>query len=133
MIDYRRIPVHGDLRVSKKLLPRLPYGFVEVPDHLGNKKNALRQYRGPHNIHVLEYADEWSFHRDLVDPRIDPVGHLLLDAPEVPLAGLAGIAVAKKAYDENESVLDSVIAGGLAGLFTWVALSELKQLARHLR
>ena len=82
MIRYKDIPIHGDLRVSKNYLPRLPNHFEEVPDYMGEKKDALRQFRGPFGTHVLEYQLEWSFHRDYADPRSDLLGHLILDAPE---------------------------------------------------
>ena len=53
---------------------------------LGDKKGALKQYRKG-NLHIREYADKFTVHTDKVDPREDPMGHLIHDAQEV-LIGL---------------------------------------------
>ena len=58
---------------------------------LGDKKGALKQYRNG-NLHIREYADKFTVHTDKVDPRTDPMGHLIHDAQEV-LIGLAGAAI----------------------------------------
>ena len=58
---------------------------------LGDKKGALKQYRKG-TIHIREYADKLTVHTDKVDPRTDPLGHLIHDAQEV-LIGLAGAAL----------------------------------------
>ena len=58
---------------------------------LGDKKGALKQYRKG-TIHIREYADKLTVHADKVDPRTDPLGHLIHDAQEV-LIGLAGAAL----------------------------------------
>jgi len=63
----------------------LPKCFQETP--LGEPKGSLRQYRGTHGSHVLEYEKEWILHRDKVDPRLDPIGHLVNDAPQVLVLG----------------------------------------------
>lgn len=48
---------------------------------LGQKNGAIRQYRYG-NLHIREYEDKYLVHIDKVDPRKDPLGHLLFDAPE---------------------------------------------------
>jgi hypothetical protein len=58
---------------------------------LGDKKGALKQYRKG-NLHIREYKDKLTVHLDKVDPREDPLGHLIQDAQEV-LIGLAGAAL----------------------------------------
>jgi hypothetical protein len=58
---------------------------------LGDKKGAKKQYRYG-NLHIREYDDKFTVHLDKVDPRKNPLGHLLIDAPEV-LIGLAGAAI----------------------------------------
>ena len=58
---------------------------------LGDKKGAIKQYRKG-TIHIREYADKLTVHADKVDPRTDPLGHLIHDAQEV-LIGLAGAAI----------------------------------------
>ena len=58
---------------------------------LGDKKGAIRQYRKG-NLHSREYESRFTVHSDRVDPRKDPLGHLLFDAQEV-LVGLVGAAL----------------------------------------
>ena len=58
---------------------------------LGDKKGAIKQYRKG-NLHIREYDDKLTVHTDKVDPRTDPLGHLIHDAQEV-LIGLAGAAI----------------------------------------
>ena len=67
------------------------------PTALGDPRGAARQYRYG-NLHIREYAGHYAVHADRADPRRDPVGHLIHDAPEV-LAGLAaGLAAGPAAY-----------------------------------
>ena len=54
---------------------------------LGKKNGAKKQYRYG-NLHIREYEDKFLVHTDKIDPRKDPLGHLVFDAPEV-LVGLA--------------------------------------------
>jgi len=58
---------------------------------LGQKNGAKRQYRYG-NLHIREHDDKYLVHMDRIDPRKSPLGHLILDAPEV-LVGLAGAAI----------------------------------------
>jgi len=58
---------------------------------LGQKKGAKKQYRYG-NLHIREHDDKYLVHVDKIDPRKNPLGHLLFDAPEV-LVGLASAAV----------------------------------------
>lgn len=94
----KKIPHHHNFEVSKKTLQNLPKCFEETP--LGEPKGGLRQYRGPYGSHVHEYRNIWIIHRDKVDPRFDPLGHLISDAPHVILLAslsalsLFGIALA---------------------------------------
>jgi len=55
--------------------------FEETP--LGEVRGAFRQFRGLHGGHAREYDDSWEIHRDTTDPRVDPFGHLINDAPYV--------------------------------------------------
>ena len=59
--------------------------------NLGQKNGAKKQYRYG-NLHIREYDDKFLVHQDKIDPRKDPLGHLLHDAPEV-LVGLAFAAL----------------------------------------
>jgi hypothetical protein len=58
---------------------------------MGFRDGARRQYRRG-NEHIREYDDRFVVHTDRIDPRSNPLGHLLYDAPEV-LAGLAGAVI----------------------------------------
>lgn len=58
---------------------------------LGQKKGAKKQYRYG-NLHIREHDDKYLVHVDKIDPRKNPLGHLLFDAPEV-LVGLASAAI----------------------------------------
>ena len=58
---------------------------------LGQKNGAKRQYRYG-NLHIREHDDKYLVHMDRIDPRKSPLGHLILDAPEV-LVGLASAAI----------------------------------------
>ncbi|TLY03789.1 MAG: hypothetical protein E6K87_04215 [Thaumarchaeota archaeon] len=40
------------------------------------------------SIHIKVYKDYYLVHRDLYDPNIHPVKHLIFDAPKETLAGL---------------------------------------------
>ncbi len=76
-----------DIEVPKELRQFMLEGAEET--RLGNKAGAIRQYRYG-NLHIREYADKYLVHTDRVDPRRDPLGHLVCDAPEI----LVGIACA---------------------------------------
>jgi len=54
---------------------------------LGQKNGADKQYRYG-NLHIREYDNKFLVHTDRVDPRKNPIGHLVYDAPEI-LIGLA--------------------------------------------
>jgi len=73
------------VKIPKKAMRSLPRSYegtmVGTPPSLV-AEGAREQYRGPYNRHVYETADSWVVHRDSVDPRQDPIGHLATDAPE---------------------------------------------------
>jgi hypothetical protein len=74
-VDF--IDEDGNLLVPKMIRPIIEYDETR----LGASKGAIRQYRHQ-NLHVREYPDHYSVHIDRIDPRTDPLGHLLVDAPE---------------------------------------------------
>ena len=53
---------------------------------LGNNKGAKGQFRY-RNLHIRGYDDYYAVHRDNIDPRKHPLGHLLVDAPEYLASG----------------------------------------------
>jgi len=80
-----RLPPYEEVKISKTVMQKIPECFEETL--LGEPKGSLRQLRGPKASHVLEYEKEWVVHRDRVDPRYDPIGHLTNDAPYVLVLG----------------------------------------------
>ena len=64
---------------------------------LGDPRGAARQYRYG-NLHIREYAGHYAVHADRADPRRDPLGHLVRDAPEVLAGAAAGLAAGALAY-----------------------------------
>ncbi len=85
-IKLRKLPFYKEFKMSKTAMEKLPRCFQETP--LGDQKGSLRQYRGIDGSHALEYKNEWVIHRDKVDPRLDPLGHLVNDAPYVIVFGI---------------------------------------------
>ncbi len=88
---------------------------------LGQKNGAKKQYRYG-NLHIREYDDKFLIHTDKIDPRKDPLGHLLYDAPEV-LAGLAcavlgGLQVGKSLFNNNKSKKSLISAGLLSSIIS---------------
>lgn len=83
-----------EIRVPKGVREFMPDWIQETA--LGEPQGELRQYR--HGLlHIREYDDEFRVHVDKVDPRRDPLGHLICDAPEV-LVGLAAATLVGGLY-----------------------------------
>ncbi len=139
-----KLGYHKDVVVSKtKVPPPNDYdGFVESigePDL--QKRDFRRRINGTECMHVKEYSDYYKVHRDRVDPKYDPIGHLIEDSPEVP-AGLAAAILsgygAGKAHYENikyttehpilESVLVTLGSGAGTGLLTYLGVKLLREL-----
>jgi len=99
---------------------------------LGQKNGAYKQYRYG-NLHIREYDDKFLVHTDRIDPRKDPIGHLISDAPEV-LVGLAcaifgGSHIAKSL---NKNSKKSSLTFGLAssiisGYLGYAATKKIKK------
>ncbi|HEV3433551.1 MAG TPA: hypothetical protein VG098_06140, partial [Nitrososphaera sp.] len=108
----------GNIIVPKAVRPIID--LKETP--LGSKKGAKRQYRYG-ALHIREYDTHYSVHTDTVDPSLNPLGHLLVDAPEY-LAGATaaflvgrglGTTVYKARKKEGKSTRDAVIDAVMAG------------------
>ena len=123
----------------------MPFDEIEVPKELrefmidgaeetilGQTNGALKQYRYG-NLHIREYDDKFLVHTDKIDPRKDPVGHLVYDAPEV-LIGLAcaifgGSKIAKSVFNNNSkklSLTSGLISSVLSGYIGYVASKKIK-------
>ncbi len=111
-----------EIEVPKELREFMIDGAEET--FLGQKNGAKKQYRYG-NLHIREYDDNFLVHTDKIDPRKDPLGHLLSDAPEV-LVGLGcaffgGLQTGKLFFNKNKSkksilssgIISSIIAGYL--------------------
>ena len=96
---------------------------------LGQSNGAYKQYRYG-NLHIREYPDKFLVHTDRIDPREDPLGHLVSDAPEV-LIGLAcglftGLKVAKQFQNKKTSIASGVISSLVSGYLGYVGTKKIK-------
>ena len=99
-----------EIEVPKELREFMLEGAEET--FLGQKNGANKQYRYG-NLHIREYDDKFLVHNDRIDPRKDPIGHLVYDAPEV-LIGLAcamfGCAkIAKSVFNNNSKRMSLIV------------------------
>ena len=120
----------------------MPEDEIEVPKELrefmlekaeetilGQKNGAEKQYRYG-NLHIREYHDKFLVHTDRIDPREDPVGHLIHDAPEV-LIGLAfaaftGSQIVKKFHKNNSSLASDILFSIDSGYLGYVGTKKIK-------
>ena len=102
---------------------------------LGQKNGAKKQYRYG-NLHIREYDDKFLVHNDRIDPRKDPIGHLVYDAPEV-LIGLAcaifgSSQIAKKVMNTNSKKLTFTSGLFSSIIFGYVGYLATKKIKNHL-
>jgi hypothetical protein len=116
---------------------------------LGDKKGAKKQFRYG-KLHIREYKDYLIVHMDKVDPRKDPLGHLLVDAPEYLVSAFAGLEVAKllgtavrakttryakrKETEEDHLMLglkSAILIGTANVVSSWVVRSVFRQFLRR--
>jgi hypothetical protein len=124
------IDCEGGIIIPKFVRPIITYEQT----FLGNKKGANKQFRYG-KLHIREYDDHYIVHMDKVDPRKDPVGHLLIDAPEYLVATVAGLKAAKQARDTvyarkrgGVSVLSAAcLAGTVVATFSYILTSVVKE------
>ena len=111
----------GEIEVPKPVRPIMLDAAQET--RLGERRGAKKQYRYG-NLHIREYDDKYVVHVDKVDPRKDPLGHLLKDSPETLLGIASGIYFGKKVGSEvyskrngrSGALLESLLLGSLASL-----------------
>ena len=122
--------------VPKSVRPIIDYEET----FLGTKKGAKKQFRYG-KLHIREYKDYYIVHMDKVDPTKDPMGHLLIDAPEYLAATIAGLKAAKQAgctvYTEKkgnnalvEGLRAACLAGTVAATSSYIVASVVKQINR---
>jgi len=91
--------------ISKEVLPSLEgLGFSETL--LGDPDGSLRQFRNSSGIHIREYENYFEVHKDKIDPRQDPLGHLIRDSPETILAFGAASMLSNRVSDDLLSKRD---------------------------
>lgn len=76
----------GCILVPKSVRPLIDYPQTRI----GNRNGAMRQFRHG-KLHIREYDDYYSVHSDKVDPMYDPIGHLVIDAPEYLVGAFFGL------------------------------------------
>jgi len=123
------IDCEGGIIIPKPVRPIISYEET----FLGNKKGANKQFRYG-KLHIREYDDHYVVHMDKVDPSKDPVGHLLIDAPEYLVATVAGLKAAKQAgntaYKQKRggaSLSAACLAGTVAAAFSYILTSVVKE------
>ncbi len=119
----------------------MPGNEIEVPKELrefmlekaeetllGQKNGAYKQYRYG-NLHIREYDDKFLVHSDKVDPRENPLGHLIRDAPEV-LVGLACAALGSTkvilALKQKKSPVAGIVGSLVLGYAGYLITKKLK-------
>ena len=111
-----------EIEVPKEVRPFMMEGAEETK--LGQKNGSIRQFRYG-NLHIREYEDKYLVHVDKVDPRNDPLGHLIHDAPEF-LIGIAsaywgGKKGASEVYKLQKNRPFAGITAGVTGLLASIA------------
>lgn len=115
-----------EIEVPKELRPFMLEKAKETL--LGHKNGATKQYRYG-NLHIREYNDKFLVHMDKVDPLRNPLGHLLVDAPEV-LIGLAsavvgGTKVASYFYNKTNKTKNAKQISTVVGLLSSLAIGYI--------
>ena len=118
----------NEIEVPKELREFMLEGAEETI--LGQKNGAEKQYRYG-NLHIREYSDKFLVHNDRVDPRKDPMGHLVRDAPEV-LIGLAcaaftGSQIIKKSRKKKSSISSDILFSVISGYLGYVGTKKIKR------
>jgi hypothetical protein len=110
-----------EIEVPKEVRPFMLENAEET--NLGQKNGSIRQFRYG-NLHIREYEDKYLVHLDKVDPRKDPLGHLIRDAPEFLLciasAYWGGKKVASEVYKLRKNKPFAEIGASMAGMLASV-------------
>ncbi len=117
----------NEIEVPKEIREFMPDNAHETI--LGQKNGADKQYRYGH-LHIREYPDKFLVHTDRVDPRQDPVGHLIRDAPEI-LIGLAcasftGLQNVKKSNKKSSSLASEILFSIGLGYLGYIGTKKIK-------
>src|SRR5579872_2428767 len=125
-----------EIEVPKDVRPFMLEGAEET--NLGKKNGAIRQFRYG-NLHIREYDDKYLVHMDKVDPRNDPLGHLIHDAPEFLVGIASAIITANKVsssvsklqknmpFAKGTSLFAGLLASAIAGYAGYSITKKLKE------
>ena len=128
--------IWDEIEIPKEVLHFLPEGTEETV--LGQKNGAKKQYRYG-NLHIREYDDKYLVHMDKIDPRQDPLGHLVHDSPEILIGVASGIFVGKKVASsiyksqkntplaKSVSVIAGLAASAIVGYASYTFVKKLKE------
>jgi hypothetical protein len=129
--------VWEEIEIPKELGPFMLEKAEETS--LGQKNGAKKQYRYG-NLHIREYDDKFLVHIDKIDPRENPLGHLVLDSPEIfiglAFAAIGGGKVASYIYKNQKNSIfakeSSIISGLIASLvFGYLGYSISKRIKKQ--
>jgi len=124
----------GNVIVLKSIRPLIDYPQTL----LGSMRGAKRQFRYG-NLHIREYDDYYSAHLDTIDPRKDPIGHLLIDAPEYLVWLCSGLSLvkdiafvlSKRRKVQDPSALTGWRKNTCSGLIAGLVVSSISLLAAN--
>jgi hypothetical protein len=118
--------VWEEIEIPKELGPFMLEKAEETP--LGQKNGAKKQYRYG-NLHIREYDDKFLVHIDKIDPRENPLGHLVLDSPEIFIglasAAIGGGKVASYIYKNQKNSIFAKQSSIISGLITSLVFGYL--------
>lgn len=118
-----------EIEVPKELREFMLEGAQETM--LGQKNGAKKQFRYG-NLHIREYDDKFLVHTDKIDPRKDPLGHLVYDAPEVLIGitcSILGGSKVSKLFQNNKSKKSTIVtitSSIIAGYIGYVTTKKIK-------
>jgi hypothetical protein len=125
-----------EIEIPKEVRHFMLQGVKETV--LGQKKGAKKQYRYG-NLHIREYDDKYLVHMDKIDPRQDPLGHLIHDAPEILIGVASGIIAGKKVASifyksqntkhltKSTSLFAGLVASVIVGYTSYSIIKKLKE------
>lgn len=125
--------MNEEISISKEVLPSLdPTIFKET--WMGERRGAIKQYRTASGLHVREYENRFVLHIDKVDPRVNPIGHLLFDSPETLFAfGASTLFVSKLTKKSEYTGNDRQFSfSPLSFLFLFLSLKNIFKIAKEL-
>jgi len=134
----------GSIIVPKSVRPIIEYSQTV----LGDRSGSLKQFRTG-KLHIRDYGSYYSVHSDKINPLDDPLGHLIVDAPEYLVGILSGISIysiekrrtiknSKMSNANSNSLIESddrdrlspFIAGIIAGYASYALTNSLKKLVQ---